>query len=148
MKTIINRLLYLALLSFAVTPVCAQKLQKSVTWENIKEHPAPLPVVGRIAPVESRLDAESLWSVGSETLDRDFADFEKYKGYMSETGVGYARLQSGWAKTEQKKGKYDFSWIDAHVDGLIAEGIKPWVCLCYGNPIYSEQCEKTPPQAS
>jgi hypothetical protein len=138
MKTIINRLLYLALLSFAVTPVCAQKLQKSVTWENIKEHPAPLPVVGRIAPVESRLDAESLWSVGSETLDRDFADFEKYKGYMSETGVGYARLQSGWAKTEQKKGKYDFSWIDAHVDGLIAEGIKPWVCLCYGNPIYSE----------
>ena len=80
----------------------------------------------------------SFWSVGSETLDRDYADFEKYRKYLKETGVGYARLQSGWAKTEQVKGVYDFSWIDAHVDGLIAEGIKPWVCLCYGNPIYSD----------
>jgi hypothetical protein len=57
----------------------------------------------------------SFWSVGSETLDRDYADFEKYRKYLKETGVGYARLQSGWAKTEQVKGVYDFSWIDASV---------------------------------
>ena len=43
-----------------------------------------------------------------------------------------------WANLEPEEGKYDFSWIDAHVDGLIAEGINPWVCLCYGNPIYSD----------
>jgi len=113
-------------------------LRKSVTWQNIQAHPAPLPVSGELIPIKSNLDAASFWSVGSETLDRDFADFEKYKEFMGETGVGYSRLQSGWAKTEQKKGKYDFSWIDAHVDGLIAQGIHPWICLCYGNPVYSD----------
>ena len=121
-----------------VSSVTDAQLKKSVTWENIIAHPAPLPVIGELVPVKSDLNAASLWSVGSETLDRDFADFEKYKEYMSETGVGYARLQSGWAKTEKKKGKYDFSWIDAHVDGLLAEGIHPWICLCYGNPVYSD----------
>lgn len=123
----------------AVLPVlCSASLKKSVTWENIKAHPAPLPIIGELVPVRSSLDVDSFWSVGSETLDRDFADFSKYKQYMGETGVGYARLQSGWAKTEKKKGKYDFTWLDEQVDGLIAEGIHPWICLCYGNPIWSE----------
>jgi hypothetical protein len=138
MKSNLSKIFIVAAMLLASIPSVAQQLKRSVTWEKIQANPAQLPVLGRIVPVESSLDPASVWSVGSETLDRDFADFEKYKGYMSETGVGYARLQSGWAKTEQKKGKYDFSWIDAHVDGLIAEGIKPWVCLCYGNPIYSE----------
>ncbi len=138
MKSLIIKIL-LVLASMALTVhASAQNLKESVTWEKIQDSPAPLPVIGHLAHVESDLKADSFWSVGSETLDRDYADFDKYKQYIKETGVGYARLQSGWAKTEQKKGKYDFSWIDAHVDGLIAEGIKPWVCLCYGNPIYSD----------
>ena len=119
-------------------PATAQELKKSVTWENIKAHPAPLPVIGELPAPVSRLDASSVWSVGVETMDRDYALFENFHQYVGQTGVGYGRLQSGWAKTEQKKGKYDFSWFDAHVDGLIAEGVHPWVCLCYGNPIYSE----------
>lgn len=118
--------------------VSAQQLRVSGTWQNLRAHPAPLLVVGELSTIQSDMDKQSFWSVGSETLDRDYADFEQYRQYMKETGVGYARLQSGWAKTEQEKGKYDFSWIDAHVDGLIAEGINPWVCLCYGNPIYSD----------
>ena len=127
------------LLTLAIClPASAQKLKKSVTWENIKAHPAPLPVVGELAPVSSDLGKPSFWSVGVETMDRDYALFENFHQYVGRTGVGYGRLQSGWAKTEQKKGKYDFSWFDAHVDGLIAEGVHPWVCLCYGNPIYSE----------
>ena len=128
----------LALLGVLAVSVSGAPLKKSVTWENIKAHPAPLPVIGELSPLPSSLDAASYWSVGSETLDRDFADFDNYKEFMRETGVGYARLQSGWAKTEKKKGKYDFSWLDAHVDGLIAQGIHPWICLCYGNPVYSE----------
>ena len=135
MKRIIVCLLVIcaALLASAQT-----SLRKSVTWQNIRSHPAPLPVVGELEPVHSSLDTESWWSVGSETLDRDFAVFDNYVSYMGETGVGYSRLQSGWAKTEKKKGKYDFSWIDSQVDGLIAQGIHPWICLCYGNPIYSD----------
>lgn len=138
MKAIIKTIFSAAFLSLAVLPVSAQQLKRSVTWEKIQANPAQLPVLGRIVPVESNLDAASYWSVGSETLDRDYADFELYKGYMSETGVGYSRLQSGWAKTEQKKGKYDFTWIDAHVDGLLEEGIRPWICLCYDNPLYHQ----------
>lgn len=115
----------------------AQNLKKSVTWENICAHPASLPVIGTVQPLTSDLSRPSVWSVGCETMDRDYADFEKYKQYVGLTGVGYARLQSGWAKTEKKKGEYDFAWLDKHVDGLLAQGVHPWICLCYGNPVYS-----------
>ncbi len=114
-----------------------QELKKSVTWNKFREHPAPLPVLGTLVTTPSSLDRPSFWSVGCETMDRDYALFEKFHQYVGETGVGYARLQSGWAKTEKKKGKYDFAWLDAHVDGLLAQNIHPWICLCYGNPVYS-----------
>lgn len=113
-------------------------LKKSVTWENIKINPAPLPILGHIVATPSDITKESFWSVGCETLDRDYSNFENYKQYVGQTGVGYARLQSGWAKTETEKGKYNFEWLDKHVDGLIAQGVKPWICLCYGNPVYSD----------
>ena len=138
MKRFIWKLLLASIALHSGISVSAQKLKKSVTWEKIQENPAPLPVIGELLPIPSAMQEGSFWSVGSETLDRDYADFEKYRKYLKETGVGYARLQSGWAKTEQARGCYDFSWIDAHVDGLIAEGIRPWICLCYGNPIYSD----------
>lgn len=137
MKSIIRTMLLAATILCSVQ-VSGQELRMSGTWKNIKAHPAPLPVIGEITTIQSDLNADSFWSVGSETLDRDYAVFENYKKYLKDTGVGYARLQSGWAKTEKEKGKYDFSWIDAHVDGLIEEGIHPWMCLCYGNPIYSD----------
>ena len=116
----------------------AQKLKKSITWENFNVHPAQLPIVGQLQPRHSDGTGNSWWSVGCETLDRDYAIFDNYKQYVGETGVGYARLQSGWAKTEQEKGKYDFAWLDAQVDGLLEQGVKPWICLCYGNPVYSD----------
>ena len=121
----------------ATFALSAQPLRESVTWDNIKAHPAPLPVIGEVQTRPSVLDAPSLWSVGMETMDRDYAVFDNFSQYIGQTGVGYGRLQSGWAKTEQKKGKYDFAWLDAHVDGMIERGIRPWVCLCYGNPLYS-----------
>lgn len=113
------------------------KLKESVTWKKLRANPAPLPIIGEIAPKRSNLDSPSFWSVGVETMDRDYADFSQFSRFVGETGVGYGRLQSGWAKTEQKKGRYDFTWLDEHVDGLISEGVHPWMCLCYGNPIYS-----------
>ena len=79
----------------------------SVVWAKIKGYTAHLPFVGYINPHPSTLNEASWWSVGCETLDRDFANFDNYKSYIGQTGVGYARLQSGWEKCEQKKGKYD-----------------------------------------
>lgn len=52
------------------------------------------------------------------------------------------RIQSGWQRTETEKGIYDFEWIDKIVDNLIARGLKPWICLCYGNKLYSEDAAK------
>lgn len=118
--------------------VSASPLKESVIWDKIRRHPAPLPVVGSVAEIHSDLSRPSLWSVGCETLDRDYGKFDNFVQYMGETGVGYARLQSGWAKSEPKKGKYNFAWLDHHVDGLLDQGIHPWMCLCYGNPIYTD----------
>lgn len=134
-----KKALLAALSLLFITPIFAQELKKSVTWEKIRKHPAPLEVIGEIETVQSSLDRPSFWSVGCETLDRGFAEFDNFVQYMGETGVGYARLQSGWAKCEpKKKGKYDFAWLDHQVDGLISQGIHPWMCLCYGNPLYTD----------
>jgi len=71
-----------------------------------------------------------------ETLDRDYAKFSVYKDYVGELGVKHARIQSGWAKCEKQKGVYEFDWLDECVYGLNQQTVKPWMCLCYGNPIY------------
>lgn len=33
-------------------------------------------------------------------------------------------------------------WLDKIVDNLIARGLEPWMCLCYGNKLYSEDAAK------
>ena len=52
------------------------------------------------------------------------------------------RLQSGWQRTEREKGVYDFAWLDAIVDSLVALGLKSWMCLCYGNGLYGGGAEE------
>lgn len=138
MNKVMKKVILAVLAALIAVAAMGQELQKSVTWEKIRNHPAPLPVIGELVNVPSRLDRPSLWSVGCETMDRDYAYFDKFGKYVGETGVGYARLQSGWAKCEPKKGKYNFAWLDAHVDGLIEQGVHPWLCLCYGNPLYTD----------
>ena len=109
MKRIITSLALLAFLSAAPSMYAQNpdpsdpELMASVTWQNLRAHPAPLKVVGELIPVASSLDAKSRWSIGVETMDRDYAEFSKFRKYVGQTGVGYGRLQSGWAKTEKKK---------------------------------------------
>lgn len=132
-----GKLLTTGLAAIIGTALCfAQKKPYSVTWEQFNIHTTRLPEIGRIVTTHSDGSGESRWSIGCETLDRDYADFSKYKKYIGELGVGYARIQSGWAKCEPIKGKYEFDWLDNIVDGLNEEGVKPWMCLCYGNPLY------------
>lgn len=128
--------IYTLLLAMVCVVSSAQTLKKSVTYERLQRHDATLPVIGQIQPVESSLDRPSLWSVGCETLDRDYAVFDSFKQYIGETGVGYSRIQSGWNKVERELGKYDFGWLDNIVDGLLDEGVRPWMCLCWGNLNY------------
>lgn len=108
----------------------------SVTWEKFNQSGPGLKHIGNLGTRHSRDIPSSIWSVGCETLDRDYAKFENYKKYVGELGVKSARLQSGWAKCEPRKGKYEFAWLDSCIYGLNEQGVKPWICLCYGNPLY------------
>lgn len=112
------------------------KAHRSVTWERLKASGPELKQVGWLATRHAREIDSSSWSIGCETLDRDYAKFSVYKDYVGELGAKHARLQSGWAKTEKEKGVYDFVWLDYHVKGLTEQSVRPWICLCYGNPIY------------
>ena len=117
----------------------AAKKPYSLVWNdfNIKDNTG-LMVLGQVNTCTPSLDMPSRWSIGCECLDRDYADFSKIKDFYGELGSGYARIQSGWARCEREKGVYDFEWLDEIVNGLLEEGVKPWMCLCYGNPIYAE----------
>ena len=114
------------------------KAPYSVTYNKFWLNSTNLPELGYLVTKPSDGSGHSRWSVGCECLDRDMGDFNEYRKYLPELGVGYARIQSGWAKTEQKKGKYEFGWLDDIVDGLHEEGLLPWMCLCYGNHLYSD----------
>lgn len=80
--------------------------------------------------------------LGFEKLDRDLFDPTKAYPFLPATGVSWIRLQSGWQRTERAKGIYDFAWLDAIVDSLVGLGLKPWMCLCYGNGLYGGGAEK------
>ena len=75
--------------------------------------------------------------IGFEKLDRGVFQPENAYDPVGNLGVHWVRIQSGWARTETEKGVYHFEWLDSIVDNLIARGTEPWICLCYGNPVYS-----------
>jgi len=79
----------------------------------------------------------STWSIGGETLDRDYTDYQSYKKYLGPLGAKRIRLQGGWAKCEKVKGVYNFTWLDSIIPDAASRGVFPWVELSYGNPIYS-----------
>ncbi len=94
--------------------------------------------VGKIAPKCSSEIKYSKIGLGFEKLDRDVFDPEKAYDKVAEIGVKWVRIQSGWQRTETEKGVYDFAWIDSIIENLTKRGLKPWVCLCYGNRLYDD----------
>lgn len=99
----------------------------------------------KTASLRSKSAAEiksSRLGIGFEKLDRDAFDPEKAYDKLAAVGVKWVRIQSGWAKTEKIKGVYDFTWLDNIVDNLIARGMIPWMCMCYGNALYTEAAKE------
>jgi hypothetical protein len=109
---------------------------QNINWDLFRYSGPGLKQAGWLATRQAAGIQSSPWSVGCETLDRDYAKFSVYKNYVGELGVKHARLQSGWAKCEKEKGKYNFEWLDSCVYGLTEQAVQPWLCLCYGNPVY------------
>ena len=63
-----------------------QKLT-SVCWEKLNAEPAPLKLIGTVAVAKPDGSGRSLWSVGCETVDRDFTVFSEYKDWVGDVGV-------------------------------------------------------------
>ncbi len=94
--------------------------------------------IGKVEPKNSKDIKYSKIGLGFEKLDRDAFDPNKAYDKVAACGVKLARIQSGWQKTEREKGVYDFAWLDSIVDNLCSRGVEPWICLCYGNDLYTE----------
>ncbi len=92
--------------------------------------------IGTIRPRSANEISGSNWTLGCETLDRDFAIYDEYKAYIVPLGIKTIRLQGGWAKTEKVKGVYDFAWLDTLVDDARSRGLNILLETDYGNPIY------------
>ena len=112
---------------------------ESVTYKVFNRNCPPLECVGSVQTMPSGQVSAQRWSVGYECVDRGMARYSESGSYIGQLGVGRARIQSGWARTEQKKGKYDYAWLDEVVDGIVSQNVTPWMTLCYGNPIYSSE---------
>jgi hypothetical protein len=120
-KRLITKLLLLVLVYWNADNVIAQ-----TDWKQ----------VGQLKTRSAKEIKSSTWSIGGETLDRDYTDYHSYKKYLGPLGAKRIRLQGGWAKCEKVKGQYDFVWLDTVVKDAFSQGVAPWIELSYGNPIY------------
>lgn len=92
--------------------------------------------IGKMRIKSANEMGDSRVGIGFECYDRDLFDPERCYDRVAESGAKWARCQTGWARTEKQAGVYDFAWLDAVVDNLLARGVKPWFNVGYGNPIY------------
>lgn len=92
--------------------------------------------IGMMKTLPSRSIERSMVSIGFECLDREVFDPERCYGLLGDIGVKYARVQTGWSRCERAKGVFDFAWLDAIVDSLLAQGVQPWFNVGFGNPLY------------
>ncbi|MFZ5830651.1 MAG: GH39 family glycosyl hydrolase [Planctomycetota bacterium] len=98
-----------------------------------------LKLLGKVKPQSALAIEKSPLSVGFETLDRQMFDPARTYEHLARLGAKHARCQTGWARTETQRGKYDFGWLDDVVDNLRKIGVQPWFNLGYGNPLYTPE---------
>ena len=96
----------------------------------------PFRRIGSIRPRNASEIKASNWTIGCEGLDRDFDRFEGFRDYIAPLGIKTIRIQAGWAKTEQQRGRYDFAWLDDIVDYACTNGLNVLLETGYGNPVY------------
>ena len=104
--------------------------------EGCAERIEGMPVVGKVASRGIGPHTSKMWMLGCECLDRDYAEFTKYRDYIPALGIARIRLQAGWARCEREKGRFDFAWLDEPIEWAAAHGISATLDLSYGNLIY------------
>lgn len=94
-------------------------------------------LLGRLPSKKSIEVKKSILGIGFETLDRKTFDPMKTVPFLAESGIKFARCQTGWLRCEKEVGKYDFSWLDEIVDSLAKIGIEVWFSLGFGHPVHT-----------
>ena len=112
-------------------------LSRALSASEEANLPGTFERLGRVAPAAGRDIQASPLSVGFEVLDRRCFDPARAYALVADLGVKWARCQTGWCRCETVKGTYDFAWLDAVVDALLAGGVTPWFNLGYGNRLYT-----------
>src|SRR5690606_25496808 len=107
-------LLSLSAIALLHSDALAQKQQSM--WHKFSAVSPHLNQIGVLNVQSTANLSPSLWSIGCETLDRDYADLQQYKQYVGELGAKSTRIQSGWAKCEPSRGNYRFGWLDTIVN--------------------------------
>lgn len=100
--------------------------------------------LGKLRTRKSVDISSSKLGVGFECLDRDMWNPNQAWPVLNELGVKWARVQTGWAKTEREPGVYDFTWLDDIVDKLLERGVQPWLSVSYGNPLHTKRINAAP----
>lgn len=118
-----------------IAAASAQVIDTSETRVQTTLNPG-LKRIGTITPRSVGQIAGQNWSIGCETLDRGFANYDSYKDYLVPIGIRKIRLQGGWATTEREKGRYDFRWLDRVIEDARGRGLDILLETSYGNPIY------------
>ena len=131
----LRNILILSLSLTAIQPTYAQKIDTSADRVKI-DLKISLPYLGSVQSRNAIDIGSSNWLIGCETLDRDFANYDEYKEYINPLGIKLLRMQAGWDKTEYKKGKYDWRWLDNIINDAVKRGFKPWLQTSYGNHNY------------
>lgn len=124
-----------------VPPVPRKDFWTDENHFNLQEDPlknfAGAELLGRL-PSKKSIDVKhSILGIGFETLDRDTFDPRKTIPFLAESGIKFARCQTGWMKCEKVPGQYDFGWLDEVVDSLAAAGIETWFSLSFGHPVHT-----------
>jgi hypothetical protein len=104
---------------------------------DVLEHTRGVRLLGNMPRKRSLEIPRSPLGIGFETLDRDTFDPAFTYDLLGESGVKFARCQTGWMKCEKTPGVYDFAWLDDVVDNLARRGVETWFCLCFGHPAYT-----------
>lgn len=92
--------------------------------------------LGTLIPKSVHEIETSRWTLGCETIDREYSDYNAFKEYLPALGIRRIRLQGGWARTEKDPGIYDFAWLDQIIDDALSRGLEIWLETDYGNPAY------------
>ena len=92
--------------------------------------------IGTLKPKSVHQIGASRWTLGCETIDREYSDYGSFKEYLPALGIKRIRLQGGWARTEKTPGIYDFAWLDYIIDDARSRGLEVWLETGYGNPVY------------